>query len=251
MRSVLVHYHIFKNAGSSLDAILRESLGAAWLPWDPGPAYSAHGPQQVMQIVAAHPTVRAISSHTIRPPFPVMDETRVLPLFFLRDPILRVASVYKYERKLSGETESQRVALSSTFPEYVRWRLRPGGQPVVRNFQVVYLSGEQLRYEDPRKVVVTEEAFRRAVVLLEQAPFFGIVERFADSVRLFERCLKDEFPEIKWLEKSENTTGTQLSTLNEIRAELGEELYAELEDANRYDRRLYERANELFLERSA
>jgi len=36
---VLVHYHIFKNAGSSIDACLRRSLGKRWGCFEGGHAH--------------------------------------------------------------------------------------------------------------------------------------------------------------------------------------------------------------------
>lgn len=167
----------------------------------------------------------------------------------MRDPVLRTASVYKYERKLSGETEAQRVALSSTFAEYVRWRLRADVQPVVRDFQSIYLSGEQLRYEDPRNVRMDDNAFRRALALLDEAPVFGVVERFADSVRHFTTALQPLFPEIRWRESQENATGGHLGSREAIRDELGAEIFAALEEANGYDTLLWKRANELLTSR--
>ena len=32
MRNVVIHYHIFKNAGSSIDKILIDNYGSAWAP---------------------------------------------------------------------------------------------------------------------------------------------------------------------------------------------------------------------------
>jgi hypothetical protein len=202
-----------------------------------------------MAFIQENPPVRAISSHVLRPPFPVMLDTTIYPLLFVRHPILRVASVYKYERSLDGETEAQRVAMQSTFSEYVRWRLRPEVEPVVRDFQTIYISGEQLRYEDPRRATATAATFSRALTILESLPAFGIVEQFADSVEQFQRRLKHVFPEILWRETHENVTGGALQTLESIKAEVGESLFEQLTAANLYDLALYEKASAIFAER--
>lgn len=246
MRHVLVHYHIFKNAGSSLDAILMDSFGDSWRPWDPGAPHSAHGPRELIEFIKTNPSVAAISSHTIRPPFPIMRDVAAYPLVFVRHPILRVASVFKYERSLDGETESQRVAMNSSFAEYVRWRLRPEVEPVVRDFQTLYLSGEHLRYEDPRDAVASSQAYARALGILGDLPVFGIVERFGDSVRQFNDRLKHVFPQIQWREAHENVTEPWLGTLDAIRAEIGNSLYDELEACNAFDLSLYKTATSLF-----
>jgi hypothetical protein len=246
MRHIIVHYHIFKNAGSSIDAILRDSFGTAWKSWDPGEAHSVFAARELAEFINAHDELSAISSHVARPPEPEIKNITIYPLFFVRHPVLRAASVYKYERSLKGETEAQRVAMNSSFAEYVRWRLRPEVEAVVRDFQTIYLSGEQLRYDDPRRAVATTSAFRRAMTLLEDLPVFGLVERFAESVGVLEQRLAHLFPQIKWREVRVNVTESTLGSLEEIESELGSMLYGELEAANRYDLALYEAANVLF-----
>lgn len=250
VRNVLIHYHIFKNAGSSLDAILAESLGESWVPWDPGDADSVYGPRDVAAFLRETPGARAISSHTLRPPAPVLEDTRVFPLIFLRHPILRAPSVYKYDRSLDGETERQRVAQRSTFAEYVQWCFQADGVPIFRDFQTLHLSGEQLRYENPRHARPDRNAFLRAVALLESLEVFGIVERFNESVAQFGRRLEHVFPEIAWRETRENVSESGLGTLEEIEAALGGDLYERLVTANAYDMALYERALEFFESRA-
>jgi hypothetical protein len=246
MRHLIVHYHIFKNAGSSLDAILRDSFKAAWKGWDPGEPHSVFSARELIDFINQNPQLSAISSHVARPPVPELKDVAIYPIIFVRHPILRVASVYKYERSLKGETEAQRMAMNNSFADYVRWRLQPEVEAVVRDFQSIYLSGEQLRYDDPRRARATPAAFQRALALIEDIPAFGLVERFAESVELFEQRLGHIFPNVKWREVRVNVTGEALAGLDDIRRELGDELYGALEAANRYDLALYQSATELF-----
>src|SRR5215472_14641285 len=93
-RQILVHYHIFKNAGTSIDAMLRASFRSRWEKFDPDlPVSDPSG--MLAQFIAERPRVRAISSHTICPPLPAIEGTYLQPIFFLRHPIARVASAYK------------------------------------------------------------------------------------------------------------------------------------------------------------
>lgn len=67
--------------------------------------------------VRNHGAARAFSSHQIRLPVPVSLEVRVLPVVFLRHPLLRIRSVYEFLSERSGQGEGLR-------------RLLPGpGQP--------------------------------------------------------------------------------------------------------------------------
>src|SRR5579884_1946584 len=144
MRHVLVHYHIFKNAGSSLDRILRDSLGNAWVEWDPVEPTGAVPPEKLAEFIGGHPQFAAVSSHLARPPLPSVAGVVLHTLIFLRHPILRAASVYKYERTAETGTESARIAASRTFAQYVRWQLDSGSR-TIRDFQTIYLSGARFR----------------------------------------------------------------------------------------------------------
>jgi hypothetical protein len=248
MRHVVAHYHIFKNAGSSIDALLRASFGAAWVQWDPGEAAGAIPADRLTEFLLQHPGVAAISSHLVRPPFHDAPDLRIHPVFLLRHPLLRCASIYKYERKLNGQTEAERVAASSTFAHYIQWRLR-NEAAVIRNFQTVYLSGERFLHAPGVRILASDAAFERALTLLHNAPIFGIVERFPESARMFEEFLRPFFPQIRFTDIRVNTTETSLTTLEEIRDALGADLYAELEANNEYDLALYSRAQSIFFER--
>lgn len=252
MTNVIIHYHVFKNAGSSIDALLSEALGESWVSWDPGEADSVYGPRDVIRFLRANSHVRALSSHTLRPPTPILTAVGVHPIVFLRHPILRAPSVYKYDRSLEGETERQRVAKHSSFADYVRWCLSNSDEvPIFCDFQTLYLSAEQLRFEDPRAARADRLAFLRATELIEQLNVFGIVERFGESVAQYSSRLAHLFPEIAWREVHENVTGAELGTLEEIEAALGPEIYQRLVEANGYDLALYNRALQIFESRLA
>lgn len=245
-RSVILHYHLFKNAGSSIDALLLEAFGEDWASWDPGHEDSVYGARDVMSFLKGSKNVRALSSHTLRLPEPFSGDMRLVPLVLLRHPILRAASVYKYDRSLDGQTKRQQVAMQSSFAEYTRWVVTSGGAPIINNFQTLYLSGDQIRFDDPTLARAERGTFLRATTTLEGLYAFGIVERFSESLALFEHHLKRVFPTIAWREVRENVGAPGLTSLEEIKDELGDDLYARLEAHNAYDLALYDRANKLF-----
>lgn len=250
MRPLIIHYHIFKNAGSSLDLVLEESLEGEFARWDPGDdADAVYGPRDVISFIRQNVDCRAVTSHTLRLPPPALHGVKVYPLLFLRHPVLRAASVFKYDRSIGIETERQRVAKEASFADYVRWCLHADIMPIFKDFQTLYLSSEQLRFEDSQKARPNKSQFTRAIDVIEGLDIFGIVERFADSMQLFRKRLKHAFPEIRWRDIRENATGNWLGTLEEIQSELGRDLYEQLLHANRYDLALYERAVQIFGER--
>ncbi len=244
MRHVIVHYHIFKNAGSSLDAILRNSLGAAWVAWDPGNPSDVVTPNQLASFIVKTPQAVAVSSHQARPPIPLVENLAIHPLFFLRHPILRAASVYKYEKAAFQKTQSAAVATNSTFSDYIRWHLNANNR-VLRNFQTIYLSGARFRLNPGQSIDASNE-IGAALDFLKTVPVFGIVERFTESIRRFQVMLQSNFPQIRWFEARENSTSSDLASFADIRRELGESLFRRLEEENRYDLELYEAALEIF-----
>lgn len=70
MRYVIVHYHIFKNGGSTIESILEREFGSGFV--------SLHGPEagstlvdsDLAEFLLVEPGVMAISSHHLRYPKP-------------------------------------------------------------------------------------------------------------------------------------------------------------------------------------
>lgn len=90
-RVVLIHYHLFKNAGTTIDGILSRRFpgdGHGHLegtyPW------SSVSPGALLDYVKAHPEIEAVSSHQAYLPLPDDQQIRFLPIVFLRHPIDRL-----------------------------------------------------------------------------------------------------------------------------------------------------------------
>jgi len=68
-RSVVLHYHLFKNAGSSVDEMLRQNFPGRWITQEfnlpPG-----ERAQALLAFVQQNPQVDAISSHSALLPVP-------------------------------------------------------------------------------------------------------------------------------------------------------------------------------------
>ena len=69
-RDVIVHYHIYKNAGSSVEKALETAFGDAVgsihgsLPW------SVITSAELTEYILSNPHVSAVTSHHLRPPLP-------------------------------------------------------------------------------------------------------------------------------------------------------------------------------------
>src|SRR5262249_36787208 len=148
-RTVIVHYHIYKNAGTSIDVLLQSYFGSRWGTIEGPYPCSVVRSEVLADYLHRHPRILALSSHQARLPVPQSAVITVYPMVALRHPIDRVESVYLQDRKTGGSTPEAQIAGSSSLAEYVEWRLIDGG-PVIRDFQVVFLSNAHMSVEDPR-----------------------------------------------------------------------------------------------------
>ncbi len=253
MRNVILHYHIFKNAGSSIERLLSTGLGDRSGSVDGPNPWSILTADQVRRHLLERPELVALTSHHARPPVPAHPDWRVFPIVILRHPIDRVASIHRFEKDQDEPTPGSRMARKSSFADYVRWRLGETGEPVspvIRDFQTLNLSSAQLEVEDPRTARASRRHLDSAKEFLESLPAFGLVEEFDESIARLRRWLRPSFPELELVPVRANVSQEPGSTLpgrvREMRSRLGDPLYQAILDANRLDLELYQFAEVLF-----
>ncbi|HEV2622838.1 MAG TPA: sulfotransferase family 2 domain-containing protein [Frateuria sp.] len=237
---VLIHYHIFKNAGSSVDASLRHSFGGRWGTFEGPHAHAIQSSEQLSAFMAANKHLVAISSHLARPPLP---HSHCLPVVFLRHPLLRAWSVYQYTRANSSQPYSA-VAQNLTFSDYIRWALKKEpGSIVIRDYQVVHLSDASWRGGDILKTEATQADLEQACQLLSYWGVVGIVEEFDRSVTAFQARYGEYLPDLEFLPRWDNATSREVVPLAErvdqLRQMLGDCLHDDFMEANRLDSHLY------------
>lgn len=243
MRQVVLHYHIFKNAGSTLHAALQHAFGANACGRLEGAKQRRTLPsQQLLDHVLEHPRLRALSSHQARLPVPQATGVDFHPLIFLRHPIDRVGSVYAFERRqpVGSASLGAAIARDSGFADYVRWRLTPGNGSVIRNFQTVHLSSG---FEDIRTAVATDDDLAIALDRMQQLTCIGLVDRMAESLQRTQAYLKPSFGVLHLAGEAKNVSAERDATLSArlaaIEQTLGSVLHAELVEYNRLDLQLY------------
>jgi hypothetical protein len=251
MKHVILHGHIFKNAGTTLDWALERSFGGAFVDHRRDDLMRAEGQAHIRDILAEEPGLRAISSHHM--PGDVSDDPgyHFHRIYLLRHPILRIRSVYDFERKQDAQTPGAQAAKRMTFSEYVEWRMRPKVAPTIRNFQSRYLAGRLPPRYDKRADL---EYFELAMQTLEHVPCIGIVEHYDESMVLFEQLLGERFPDLDLAHTPQNVSSNGLSKLDEdervsrLMGQLGK-LQARVLEANSFDLALYEAARYRFSQR--
>lgn len=248
MRPLIIHYHLFKNAGSSVEAVLESNFGRRWTSYDTDDPAGSVSASTVAEMAQADPEMLAFSSHQLRPPLPVIEGARVIPLLFLRHPLDRMQSVYDFDRRRGPVTPAGVVAAEHSLSEYVDVMLDRNAHHV-RNFHVRSLT--DLR--DPitkRRIATDEEDFVRAVRFVESLPAVGIVERYEESWLGLAAIVRMAHPTFFVRRAHSNADPDRPDSLEErldrMRSRLGDDRFERLHEANRLDLDLYAVATERF-----
>lgn len=238
IRPLLVHVHIFKNAGTSLQEALQRSFGPDYLALEPPGDRGFLGISQIEQAIRNRPSLTTISSHRASARFVQSPAERsVLPLVLLRDPLRRLYSIYRFYRQMGDPTVVEEgFALSSSFDDWLQGRIAAGRYRDISNTQLRHFVGLDLADEaDP-----TSEQRQAAIAAAKELRYLGCVERVYESLAAWEYLLKRDFPKI------DLSIGWSNSTIREegLSGELGTEDTARLAaDLNQYDNQLYRAAN--------
>ncbi|MBL3570679.1 hypothetical protein BV509_02545 [Rhodovulum sulfidophilum] len=249
---VLVHYHVYKNAGSSVDRAIREAVGTdsfMELDKDRGfrraPAFNA---ALVRQILHGHPGIRGFTSHTFIPTVHRCNDFVALPIVFLRHPLLRLASVFRFEAISAAhkDTPSGKLAQSAAFPEWLDAYL---GMHNGKNYQTCVLSmmedGSHSPFTNghPRHIGDIRVAAER-LDEVNSLTGVGIVEQFDRSARRIEAAVGRHFPGFRLSGAAANQTKQVDSWQDELAAlerSLPADLLARAVMANASDYALYDR----------
>jgi len=183
-RTVILHYHLFKNAGTSVDVILKHNFGDKWVTRE-FPPLGDNNAELVQEWIRETPEAIAYSSHTMMGPIPRVEGVRVVSFMLLRDPIERIKSAYRFERTQHADTWGAKLAKMHDFQGYVRARLARPGDRQCRNFQTYRLAsmipGDGMELE-------------RAKRALEDLTVVGRVEMFDAAIERLKEAITTAYP---------------------------------------------------------
>ena len=243
-RKLIVHYHLFKNAGTSVDANLRRMFAEEFLEIEFGGPADIFGPDRLIQLFEEKQQICAVSSHTLGLPVPHRDNWLIFPIIFLRHPLDRIQSMYRYENMQKSDSPGARLAKKHNFADYVKARLSSPDDIVIRNWQVRWLARGMADFNSHS--YADEKMYEMARIVTEQLPFLGAVERFPESLSVLNQAFSDQGISVDFKVEEKNRSPIMGETLSErlrvFRLLLGEQLYEELRQANSMDIRLNELA---------
>lgn len=189
MRNILIHTHIFKNAGTTFDNSLKKSFGDQFIDHREDDKMRAGGQAYLEEYLDANPNIVAISSHSIYFRAVNNEKFNYHQVYFLRDPLIRAHSVYEFEKKQTGvNTQGSFMAKQLGFKEFVEWYLQDSSPATIRNCQARFLAGTET--EPSESDLLLAESMIRTCFLI------GVVERYDESMTVFEKYLKPIFPVI-------------------------------------------------------
>ena len=245
LRPVILHCHLFKNAGSTLDWSLHKQFGSTFVDHRDGDSMRL-GADFLGPYIESHAMLAAISSHDVRFPLPDSKSFELLPVIALRHPIDRARSVYDFERRQEANTPGAIKAKELSFADYIRWRMLPDVKSTIRNFHCAFCTSN---FDSE----IGEQGYLDSVALLTKTPLMVIVERYDESMLLLEQQLQQHFPAIDLSYVRQNATPDREDDLEQriknVFDQLGPELTVEFREKNHWDMKLYEDAQAIFIER--
>ncbi|MEO5753703.1 MAG: hypothetical protein ABIR38_03250 [Chthoniobacterales bacterium] len=247
---LLIHYHIFKNAGSSFEWALQEAFGHDYRSFDsPTPRGFISG-DDLAEFALRHPSVRAIASHQAAPPSPAIPEREVVTSILIRDPIARIRSIYAFERSQQAGTPGALKAKELSFRGYVEWRLQTAPD-MLCNFQVHFCT----RTAEKQTGAPNRERLEKAISNLDATSIVGTVARYDEWIALAERILASSFPGLSLPSVRRNATARtalpEVAILEQLVSELGEDTAQFLIKNNELDMCLHQVADALLTRRLA
>ncbi|SFL14246.1 hypothetical protein [Lysobacter sp. cf310] len=245
-RFVILHYHIFKNAGSTIDYALHRNFGEGLVAFHGGYDDAVLVADDVSGLVNSDLSIRAITSHHLRYPKPVVRGVRFIDVCFIRHPLDRIRSLYHYGLKLEPTTWLGGVAQSFDEQGFVA-HLVMHAPHVINDVQVNLLASGGF-YARPPGAADLEDAY----AIVERACALGVVDMFDISMVSIEHHLRPMFPTLSMEYVPQNVSSPQASEHEEggdglaaaCRQVWGDALYAQVVALNEHDLRLYAKARE-------
>jgi hypothetical protein len=254
--NILVHHHIFKNAGSTIDSILDSVFGEKLaVKYDKEvSANEKHylSPIEALAVINKVANCRSFSSHQLHGQQLVSERHRFFDLIMIRHPIARLKSIHSFYCKSPDLHSPMADAARLCDFESFAMQLTDGAFPhAASNFQTLLLSSHMMGpYLQPNR-----EALRKAMNRFAQADCPGIVELFDLSMAHAKAVLSPYFGELDFQYNVVNSTSDESESIEErlasIEQEIGTDTIVKLTEMNDLDITLWEFAREMIETRSA
>ena len=238
-RPVVLHYHVFKNAGSTVDDVLERNFGLRFARLDSDDRNAVVGNDALVAFLDARPDVAAIASHHLRPPLPDHKRFAFRDILFVREPLARLASAYAFLRRTPAASDplaararalDARAFFALLLAEYPRHAC---------NSQVSLIA-------NGGRDAATEADLSRAAETVREAAVPGTTDGFDEACVLAEIALRPLFPgfDASYVAQNVRTERTRSlpEQLDSLRRACGADIFDRLAERNRLDTALHELA---------
>jgi hypothetical protein len=240
VRFVLLHYHFFKNAGTTIEEILAHSFFENYARFDTEDFDGAVSQEELVSYLRRYPRMKAVSSHQFRYPVPQARGFIFFDVCFLRDPIDRIRSMYDYfrDKPVPGEPASD-LARTQSIGGFIAGLVEQHAYRV-SNVQVNMLANGVVN--DPP----VETDLIRATEVMLRTSFLGVVDCFNESLIAGQHFLRPVFPNLALAQQPANVSSglekAMQARIEKFRQACDADVYAELVRLNALDSELVNRA---------
>lgn len=199
-RFVALHYHIFKNAGSTIDFALRRSFGRGFVDFHGEHDDAVLVADDLLALVRDDPSIVAISSHHIRYPRPRARGFVFFDVCFVRHPLSRIRSLYHYGRRTDPGHWLAQLANAHDEAGFVA-HLVDHLPHMLTDVQLNHIAngGAFARAAGPHDL-------ERAIATLLDMSVPGVVELFDESLVAGEFFLRPAFPALDFAYVAQNVS---------------------------------------------
>ena len=242
MRYVILHHHIFKNAGTSLDSALSRSFGDSFATLEIDGAHVVQS-DELFGLLERKANLKAVSSHAFHGQDFRSEEHSKRYLFFdfamIRRPMSRFLSIYKHYQRMSSNDPLCVSASRGTAREFYDYAINR--HPHLVNDPQVLIFANHGVYSRPQGADDLSRAWQRLKAFSLVAP----IERYDEAMVALEYFLAPAWrsQRLDFAYRRQNVANSSGDdVLSQIL--LGSRNFHWLERANRLDEQLWKHADE-------
>lgn len=239
-RNIILHYHIFKNAGTTIQFILKSNFGRHVASLDSSQPDGTVSNDILLDFLERHRKIIAVTSHNLTPPGPEHENFTFHDIVFLRHPLARLSSMYDFYRRVdTAEDRLAKEAKRLTTADFMKFLI---------DKHLHQVSDIQVRYLSARCETIGESPLQTAFRIARQFSVLGVTENFDIAAVCAEHTLRPVFRDLSFAYIARNTSSSEPRQLDvhlaQFREACGDEVYQQLENLNKQDVELLRLANE-------
>jgi hypothetical protein len=240
-RPLILHYHIFKNAGTTVESILQRNFRERFASFDRDDHNSVISDAALLDFLETRAELAAVSSHHLRLPKPVDERYSFFDVVFLRHPIARLWSTYVFYRRMDLGRDPLAVAAQTRAAAEFFELLMQDYPEHACNAQVNLIANKGDR-------IPAAGDLSRAIEILKQVSVLGVAEHFQETAVLAEHSLRPIFKDLDFSYVAQNVTDGRPKSIDEQLTNFaqmcGKHMLDELQHRNQLDLSLLSFATE-------